>query len=40
MVWVIRPEDDTKPNVFYMKGNMISVDTILKGQSFKFTNPS
>lgn len=39
-VWVIRPEDDTKPNVFYMKGNMVSVDNILKGQSFKFTNPS
>lgn len=40
MVWVIRPEDDTKPNVFYMKGNLVSVDNILKGQSFRFTNPS
>ncbi len=39
-VWVLRPEDDTKPNVFYMKGNLVSVDNILKGQSFKFSNPS
>lgn len=35
-VWVIRPEDDTKPNVFYMKGNMRSVDNILKGKSLDF----
>lgn len=29
-VWVLRPADDTKPNVFYMKGNMRSVDNILR----------
>lgn len=28
-VWVIRPADDTKPNVFYMKGGIRSVDSIL-----------
>ena len=30
-VWVLRPADDTKPNVFYMKGSMRSVDSILNG---------
>ncbi len=28
-VWVLRPSDDTKPNVFYMKGNLRSVKSIL-----------
>ena len=36
-VWVLRPADDTKPNIFYMKGTMRSVDNILKGQKFKTT---
>ena len=39
-VWVIRPADDTKPNVFYMKGNMRSVDNILKEQKFKYFDPT
>jgi protein NrfC len=39
-VWVLRPEDGTKPNIFYMKGNMLSVDNILKGQKFKYSDPT
>lgn len=39
-VWVIRPEDDTKPNIFYMKGNMRSVDNILNEQKFKYFDPN
>jgi protein NrfC len=39
MVWVIRPADDTKPNIFYMKGNMRSVDNILNEQRFKYFDP-
>lgn len=39
-VWVIRPADDTKPNVFYMKGNMRSVDNILNEQKFKYFDPN
>jgi len=38
-VWVLRPEDGTKPNIFYMKGNMLSVDNILKGQKFIYSEP-
>lgn len=38
-VWVIRPADDTKPNIFYMKGNMRSVDNILNEQRFKYFDP-
>jgi len=38
-VWVLRPADDTKPNIFYMKGNMRSVDNILKEQNFKLSHP-
>ncbi len=38
-IWVLRPADDTKPNIFYMKGNMGSVDNILKEQKFKFFDP-
>ncbi len=38
-VWVLRPADDTKPNIFYMKGNMLSVDNILKEQKFKYFDP-
>lgn len=34
-VWVLRESDSTRPNIFYMKGNMRSVDSILKGQKFK-----
>lgn len=39
-VWVIRPEDDTKPNIFYMKGNMRSIDNILNEQKFKYFDPN
>lgn len=39
-VWVLRPADDTKPNIFYMKGNMLSVDNILKEQKFKYYDPN
>ena len=39
-VWVLRPEDGTKPNIFYMKGNMVSVDNILKGQKFIYSDPA
>lgn len=39
-VWVIRPADDTKPNIFYMKGNMLSVDNILNEQRFQISNPN
>ena len=39
-VWVIRPADDTKPNIFYMKGNMRSVDNILNEQKFKSFDPN
>jgi Fe-S-cluster-containing dehydrogenase component len=39
-VWVIRPADDTKPNIFYMKGNMLSVDNILNEQRFKYFDPN
>ena len=31
-VWVIRPEDDTKPNVFYMKGTLTAVDNYLRSK--------
>lgn len=34
-VWVIRPEDDTKPNVFYMKGTLTSVDKFLRSRKLK-----
>jgi len=34
-VWVIRPEDDTKPNVFYMKGTLTSVDKFLRSKKLK-----
>lgn len=33
-VWVLRPETYAKPNVFYMKGNFLSVDNILKVSRF------
>lgn len=39
-VWVIRPADDTRPNIFYMKGNMRSVDNILNEQKFKYFDPN
>ena len=39
-VWVLRPEDNTKPNVFYMKGTIGSVDAILKGSKFKYFDPT
>ena len=39
-VWVLRPEDDTKPNIFYMKGNMRSVDNILNEQKFIYLDSS
>ena len=39
-VWVLRPADDTKPNIFYMKGNMRSVDNILREQKFKYFDPN
>lgn len=34
-VWVLRPEDDTKPNVFYMKGTLTSVDKFLRSKKLK-----
>lgn len=39
-VWVLRPADDTKPNIFYMKGNIRSVDNILREQNFKYFDPN
>ncbi len=39
-VWVLRPEDNTKPNIFYMKGTIASVDAILKGSKFKYFDPT
>lgn len=31
-VWVLRPDDDTKPNVFYMKGTLHAVDQYLRSK--------
>ena len=40
VVWVLRPEDNTKPNVFYMKGTIGSVERILKGTKYQYFDPT